>query len=190
MAHILKIVFALSVIFSVFYFADNSLEKVEDMSIKDVMYTTYSIEGTKEEIKGNEQRLDVGLDGMERGGFDIDIGFKEALETNPYIKNSKFMLIQSDLQGLEKAQVTFDFYNERIVIPVSIYVYIAPKSEFTFTDILAIPRFAKIIPMTKVELNIQGNIMEYNELGVAEILPVFYNQEASKSFFIALLKNK
>ncbi|MEA2050948.1 MAG: hypothetical protein U9O56_09495 [Campylobacterota bacterium] len=44
--------------------------------------------------------------------------------------------------------------------------------------------------MLNLEMNINGKTVKYNDSVAYEILVTLYNEEASKSFFISLLKNR
>lgn len=89
---------------------------------------------------------------------------------------------------MDKVVVNLKLVNNDLVIPTKISFFVTPKS--SILNFISNPSFSKLYPLLNLEMNINGKTVKYNDSVAYEILVTLYNEEASKSFFISLLKNR
>jgi len=186
MNHFLKVVFAFSVIIGLYYYTDNSVEKIQNVTMKNLAYVILGDNRNPAYKEQQEIRLDKMLENMEKLGFNIDEGLLDALEENSYIHDIEWVIKSHDYRGLDNVILNFNLVNNKTKIPVKATFFVEPKPaplEF-FTD----PHISKIAPMLAVEIGSKGKKLKFidtkridNHAYVTFI--VFYNEAATKSMF-------
>lgn len=188
MKHLLKVIFVIAVIFGTYFYIDDSIDKVKHTTIKDLTYVLMGDNRNPAYKEQQEKRLDIVLEKMENGGFDIDETFLDALENNSHIQDVQWSINKNAYRGLDKVVVNLKLVNNDLVIPTKISFFVAPKS--SILNFISNPSFSKLYPLLSIEMNLNGKTIKYNDSVAYEILVTLYNEEASKSFFIGLLKNR
>lgn len=184
----LKVILVIFIVLTVYLLMNNSKEAVQNMSIKNLIHTVYSVSGNHAKQKQQEESLDYALSKMAQQGWNIDKALIDALEDNPYIKETQFNLFENNMRGLDKVEVITTLSDNKLDIPIKMFFFVQPKSKFTISSFSEIPHSAKLLPMIAVELAFNGRSKKFTDSQVADILPVLYNEEASKSLLIKFQK--
>lgn len=179
MNHLLKVIFTSSVIFGFYFYIDDSLEKVQNTTIKDLTYVMMGDTRNTAYKKQQEKRLDKVLNKMEKGGFDIDQTMLDALEKNSYIKDVKWLLKENEYRGLDQITLTYNLVDDGISIPINATFFTKPKpSALTF---ISDPNFSELYPLISIEVSANGKTAKFTDKQAYEMLVTFYNEVACKS---------
>ncbi len=180
MNHFLKVIFAFSVILGSYYYIDNSMERVQDTTIKELTYVMQGDNRNPAYKKQQEERLDFILNKMKDGGFEIDENLLTALEKNSYIHNIKWNLKTNAYRGLDEVILNFMLGNQKIKIPIKITFFVVPKASLMkFISDLGL---AKLYPLLVIEIENNGRTAKFTNNKAYEMLLVFYNNIASENF--------
>jgi len=181
MNHILKVIFAVSVIFGTYYYIDNSIEKVQDTTIKDLTYVMMGDNRNPAYQEQQEKRLDIILEKMEEGGFIIDENLIDALENNSYIHSLKWTIKENEYRGLDEVILNFDLVDGEFKVPVKITFFVKPKP--SALNFISSPDIARLSPLLVVEISANGKTVKFTDSRAYETLVTFYGDVACKSLF-------
>lgn len=181
MNHLLKVIFAASVIFGTYYYMDNSVERVQGTTIKDLTYVMQGDNRNPAYKEQQEKRLDVILEKMEQGGFDIDENLLDALENNPYIHELQWKVKEQAYRGLDEVILNFKLVDGNIKVPVKVTFFVLPKPPAI--NFISNPSIAKLYPLLAIEISANGKTAKFTDSRAYETLVTFYSEEACKSLF-------
>ncbi len=181
MNHLLKVIFAASLIFGTYYYLDNSLEKVQDTTIKDLTYVMQGDNRNPAYKEQQEKRLDIMLNSMEKGGFNIDEDLLDALENNSYVHDLQWNKKEQVYKSLDQIILNFKLVDGEFKIPVKISFFVVPKP--SALNFITNPNISKLYPLLAVEISANGKTATFDNSRAYELLVTFYNEEACKSLF-------
>jgi len=184
MKHLLKIIFAVSVAVGVNYYLDNSLEKVQNTTIKDLAYVMLGDDRNPARKEQREKRLDIALNKMEKNGIIINRSLLASLEENSYIKDLQWNTIADAYPGLDQITLNLNLSNNEFKIPVVITFLVKPKPSglAAYTD----PNISKLLAFLTVEVSNNGKSRKYSELEAFHQLQALYSESTTKSFELPL----
>lgn len=186
MKHLLKVVFACAVIFGTYAYLDNSLQRVQNTSIKDLTYVMMGDNRNPAYKKQQEKRLDFMLNSMKKGGFDIEKSMLESFENNTYIKNLEWNVKERSYKGLDMVTLNFKLSDNRISIPIKTTFLVKPKP--SMLDSISQPDISKLYPLLAMEVTKNEKTVKFTDSQAYEILVSFYNETGSKAI-LSTLKN-
>lgn len=187
MYHLSKIILAILVIFSIYYYMDNSLERVQDTTIKNLTYVMLGDYKNPAYKKQQEKRLDIMLNSMERGGFKINENLLKALENNSFIQDLRWNVKERAFRGLDKVLLNFKLVDGEFVVPIKVAFFVIPKP--SLMNFFSNPKVSKLYPLLSVEITANEKIVTLTDLKAYETLVTFYSEKACKSLF-QIWKNK
>lgn len=161
MNHLLKVIFAASVIFGTYYYMDNSVERVQDTTIKDLTYVMQGDNRNPAYKEQQEKRLDVILEKMEQGGFDIDKNLLDALEDNPYIHDLQWNVKEQSYRGLDEVILNFKLVDGKFKVPTKVTFFIIPKP--SAINFISNPSIAKLYPLLAIEISANGKTAKFTD---------------------------
>lgn len=180
MNHLLKVFFAFLVIFGVYYYLDNSLERVQDTTIKNLTYVMQGDNRNPAYKKQQEKRLDIMLSSMEKGGFNINENLLTALKNNSYIHNIQWEVNKQGYRGLDEVILNFELVKGKFKILVKISFFVIPKP--SIVNFLSNPSISKLYPLLSIEISANGKTAKFTDSRAYETLVTFYNEKACQSF--------
>ena len=181
MNHILK------VIFGTYYYIDDSVERVQDTTIKDLTYVMMGDDRNPSYQEQQEKRLDIMLEQMEKSGLPINENLLDALENNSYIENVKWNLQEKIYGGLDEVILTFDLVDGNFKAPIKITFVVTPKpSALTF---LSHPDIARLYTLLSVEITANGKTAKFTGSRAYETLVTFYSNSECRNLFKAWKKH-
>jgi len=201
MKHFLKVILACSIMIGTYYYLDNSLERVQGATLQDLAYAILANNRNPSYKKQEEERLDITLEKMKSGGFDIDKGLLNALEDNSYIHDIKWVSISHGNRGwdevtkgrggLDNIILNFKVIDNNLSLQIKVTFFVNPKP-FPFV-FLSNPSISKIAPMLVVEITYKGKTVKYIDTERIDnngyiSLVVFYSEEATKSMLKQFVK--
>jgi len=181
MNHFLKVIFAASVIFGTYYYMDNSLERVQDTSIKDLTYVMQGDNRNPAYKEQQEKRLDIILNSMKKGGFDIDENLLDALENNSYIHDLQWSVKEQAYRGLDEVILNFNLVDGEIKVPVKVTFFVVPKP--SALNFINNPGISKLYPLLIIDISANGKTAKITDSRAYMTLVTFYSEEACKSLF-------
>ncbi len=180
MNHLLKILFAVSVIVGSYYYTDNSMERVQHATMKNLAYAILGDDRNPAYKRQQEKRLDNMLEEIEKIGFDTNEELLHALDRNPYIQNIKWNIKDGkhrDYIGLDSVILHFNLVDKNTNIPVTTTFFVKPKP--SLVEFFGDPDFSRLAPMLVLEIGGKDKKVRIQDRAYV-IFVAFYNEETTK----------